>query len=67
MFYRNIQSIRNKIELIESLAVNDSIDIICLSEHWLNQNEMEVVRVKNFQQMYMATVERIIIFMGVPA
>lgn len=46
----NIQCIRNKINELEAFIVSEAspLDVICVSEHWLHQNELDFFEIKNY-------------------
>lgn len=49
IFYINIQSLRHKIGEIEVLLDSmNSYDFLCFSEHWMNADEINTVRIHNF-------------------
>lgn len=39
ILHQNIQSFRNKAELLEVALLQNNYNIICISEHWLNSNQ----------------------------
>lgn len=47
LFY-NIQGLTDKVGLLEAFLVDKSIHFLCLNEHWLKKEEMEVLRVAGF-------------------
>lgn len=48
IFYSNINRLRNKIDDLEVIVLNRKVDIILLTETWLNQNETDSMYIKNF-------------------
>lgn len=46
----NILSLRNKINFLETYieSLISSIDVIALNEHWIDESELQFVRVRNF-------------------
>lgn len=43
VFYMNMQSVRNKLDLLEAYLVDKNYDIICLTEHWLTSDEINIL------------------------
>lgn len=48
LLHQNICSIRNKKQNLESILNQNSIDICCISEHWLDSNEMLLCQLQNY-------------------
>lgn len=48
VLYVNIQCVRNKILEIENFCDVENVDIICLAEHWLTENQVDVMRPTGF-------------------
>lgn len=48
LFHLNIQSLRNKINLLEGFLADKEIDVLCLSEHWLKREELNNIRVADY-------------------
>lgn len=46
--YYNIQCLRNKINNVEIIANQSNFDVICLTESWLQNDEVEIFNVVNF-------------------
>ena len=46
----NVQSINNKIKEIENFAIQESVDIICVSEIWTTADQMTELKIRGFQQ-----------------
>ena len=49
ILFLNIQSIRNKINLLEAILHNHNFSVLCISEHWLTSDETECVTINNFR------------------
>ncbi|KAG5892698.1 hypothetical protein JTB14_011158 [Gonioctena quinquepunctata] len=45
----NIQGLSNKCDSINILLTTQKMDIICLDEHWLKKEELEVTVIKNYK------------------
>lgn len=45
----NIRSLRNKISELEAFLADKNLDIICITEHWLREEEIDVLQVQNFK------------------
>lgn len=43
IFHLNMQSARNKLDLLEGFLCDKHYDIVCLSEHWLTDNEINLL------------------------
>ena len=41
ILYKNIQGLYDKVNYLSATANENRYDILCLSEHWLNDNEMK--------------------------
>lgn len=39
IFHINVQSIRNKVNTLEAHVFDNNIDVLCINEHWLSQQE----------------------------
>lgn len=48
MCHLNIQCLRNKTDLLEAYLVDKDYDIVCLSEHWLGDDEIAYLRFDNY-------------------
>ncbi|CAH1969186.1 unnamed protein product [Acanthoscelides obtectus] len=44
----NVRSLRRKIDELEAFLVDEDIDVLCLTEHWLTKEEMEVVHLQGY-------------------
>lgn len=44
----NIQCIKNKIEEIALINLNNHFHIICFTEHWANENKLPAIKFENF-------------------
>ncbi|CAH1969901.1 unnamed protein product [Acanthoscelides obtectus] len=44
----NVRSLRRKIDELEAFLVDEDIDLLCLTEHWLTKEEMEVVHLQGY-------------------
>lgn len=51
LYLHNVQSLNNKIPDIEVVLNSDfkHINILCLTEHWVNGNNIGIIRIPNFQ------------------
>ncbi|KAL3288571.1 hypothetical protein HHI36_003010 [Cryptolaemus montrouzieri] len=49
VIHYNVRSIRNKLDEFEASLVNDHIDIIVLTEHWLRSEEMSSFKISNYK------------------
>lgn len=45
----NCQCLRNKVLELEHLCLTEGVEVVCLSEHWLRDNQVELFVPKNFQ------------------
>lgn len=48
---QNVQCLRNKVYEIE-IMLNDelqNVDVLCLTEHWLNESEIHSYNIQNFK------------------
>ena len=45
----NIRSLRNKVEYVENFVVDQNIDVICLTEHWWNQEEINCLNIDGYK------------------
>lgn len=45
----NIRSLRNKINELEATLCNIDAEIVCLSEHWLKTEELEILNLLNYK------------------
>lgn len=46
--HQNVRSLRNCVDKIEKLILELSVDIMCITEHWLSTTEIETTGVANF-------------------
>lgn len=46
--HQNVRSLRNCVDKIENLASVYCLDVICITEHWLNSDELHKTGVMNF-------------------
>lgn len=55
LLHLNIRSLGNKIDAldIELASLNDTIDILCITEHWLSKEHQEMLVVNNFKSAAM--------------
>lgn len=51
IFYSNVQCLRNKITLLETVLQPLSVSCVCLSEHWLHRDEVNAMCLKGFKLM----------------
>lgn len=51
ILHQNIQCIRNKILELEIFitSLENSPDLLCLTEHWLNKDEVDLIKIENYQ------------------
>ena len=45
----NVQSLTNKIELLEILTQRRKLDILCLSEHWMSSEQLSLCTIPGYQ------------------
>ena len=45
---QNVQCVRNKIELIEATLHLNEIDVVCIQEHWLKNEEKNFININGF-------------------
>lgn len=38
--YLKIQGLASNVNLLKTVAVNNNLDVICLAEHWLNNDNL---------------------------
>lgn len=48
ILHLNVQCIRNKIEQIELCLHENNVDVICITEHWLNMFETESIKLHGY-------------------
>lgn len=48
LLHQNIQCLRNKVHELEVFLDDKIIEFICLNEHWLNENEIDIVKPKGY-------------------
>ena len=48
ILFLNIQCLRNKIDLLNSYLLCHNISVICLSEHWFRNCEVNQITLDNF-------------------
>ena len=46
--HQNVQSLRNKVDLVEATLIMNDIDIVCLTEHWLNDKQSEYLNIEGY-------------------
>ncbi|KAK9882276.1 hypothetical protein WA026_020384, partial [Henosepilachna vigintioctopunctata] len=51
IMHLNIQGISNKAEALDNLINSLSIDVVCLSEHWLNVQNANLYHLSNRQKV----------------
>ncbi|CAH1979548.1 unnamed protein product [Acanthoscelides obtectus] len=44
----NVRSVRRKIDELEAFLADENIDVLCLTEHWLTKEEMELVHLQRY-------------------
>lgn len=44
----NIQCLTNKLHALEILSEKENIDIVCISEHWLTEENKDIYKLNNF-------------------
>lgn len=45
----NVQSLSNKIHLLDAFLIDKDYDVICLTEHWLVNGKVEYMRLTNYE------------------
>lgn len=48
LFHVNVQCLSNKVDQLNIFLSTYRVDILCLTEHWLNQADIENISIKNF-------------------
>lgn len=47
--YLNIQGVGDKLDIVEDLIINKSCDFVCLSEHWVNSDDITLMSLSGFK------------------
>ncbi|KAG5858507.1 hypothetical protein JTB14_030958 [Gonioctena quinquepunctata] len=45
----NVRSLRNKIDELEAFIADKQIDIICLTEHWMSEDEITTTQIQGYR------------------
>lgn len=49
IYHLNVQCIRNKVSDLEVVFKDNSLDCICINEHWLSMDELELCRIAGYK------------------
>nr|CAH7732177.1 unnamed protein product [Callosobruchus chinensis]CAH7762423.1 unnamed protein product [Callosobruchus chinensis] len=49
VLHLNIQSLKNKVDHLNTHLVDSPFDIVCLSEHWLSSNNLSNINIYNYK------------------
>lgn len=49
VLFWNVQGVESKIDAIEQLNESNDVNVVCIAEHWLNLDSIELLKINNFR------------------
>lgn len=47
--HQNVQSLRNKIDILDTFFCTAQVDVFCVTEHWLDNHEITALQLMGYQ------------------